>query len=176
MVQHTNTKISSWQACCRCSRPEKWHWDWFWNGWDIEVKNVLFWMEVPTNANIQLYYVHCNACLCFLHMVNGLHLYSAFIQSAVQFMHLIHPFTHTHIHTTTAIGCHARYQPARQEQLRVRCLAQAHFDMLRVWLATLRLPDDSSYLLLLSSYMHPYLWLWVLGPLICCLQLYFKPC
>ena len=28
-------------------------------------------------------------------MVNGLHLYSAFIQSAVQFMPLIHPFTHT---------------------------------------------------------------------------------
>ena len=27
-------------------------------------------------------------------MVNGLHLYSAFIQSAVQFMPLIHPFTH----------------------------------------------------------------------------------
>ena len=28
-------------------------------------------------------------------MVNGLHLYSAFIQSAVQFMPLIHTFTHT---------------------------------------------------------------------------------
>ena len=28
-------------------------------------------------------------------MVNGLHLHSAFIQSAVQFMPLIHPFTHT---------------------------------------------------------------------------------
>ena len=27
-------------------------------------------------------------------MVNGLHLYSAFIQSALQFMPLIHPFTH----------------------------------------------------------------------------------
>ena len=27
-------------------------------------------------------------------MVNGLHLYSAFIQSTVQFMPLIHPFTH----------------------------------------------------------------------------------
>ena len=26
------------------------------------------------------------------------------------------------------IGCHARYQPARQEQLGVRCLAQGHFD------------------------------------------------
>ena len=31
-------------------------------------------------------------------MVNGLHLYSAFIQSAVQFMPLIHPFTHTFTH------------------------------------------------------------------------------
>ena len=36
--------------------------------------------------------------------------------------------SHTHIHTPTAIGCHARYQPARQEQLGVRCLAQGHFD------------------------------------------------
>ena len=57
--------------------------------------------------------------------VNGLHLYSAIIQSAVQFMPLIHPF----IHTPTPIGCHARYQPTRQEQLRVRCLAQGHLDM-----------------------------------------------
>ena len=31
-------------------------------------------------------------------MVNGLHLYSAFIQSAVQCMPLIHPFTHTFTH------------------------------------------------------------------------------
>ena len=31
-------------------------------------------------------------------MVNGLHLYSAFIQSAVQFMLLIHLFTHTFTH------------------------------------------------------------------------------
>ena len=31
-------------------------------------------------------------------MVNGLHLYSAFIQSALLFMPLIHPFTHTFTH------------------------------------------------------------------------------
>ena len=31
-------------------------------------------------------------------MVNGLHLYSAFIQSALQRMSLIHPFTHTFTH------------------------------------------------------------------------------
>ena len=31
-------------------------------------------------------------------MVNGLHLYSAFIQSTLQFMPLIHPFTHTFTH------------------------------------------------------------------------------
>ena len=61
---------------------------------------------------------------------NGLHLYSAFIQSAVQFMPLIHPFTHSPIHTS--IGCHARYQPARQERLGVRCLAQGHFDTPKV--------------------------------------------
>ena len=72
-----------------------------------------------------------------------------FIQSAVQFMALIHPFTH--IHTPTVIGCHARHQPARQEQLRVRCLAQGHFDTPRVGLnqqpCQIRLPDDCSYLL-----------------------------
>ena len=61
-------------------------------------------------------------------MVNGLHLYSTFIQSTLQFM----PLIHTHIHTPTAIGCHARYQPAHQEQLGVRCLAQGHFDTPRV--------------------------------------------
>ena len=71
-------------------------------------------------------------------MVNGLHLYSAFIQSAVQFML---SFTHSHtIHTPTAIGCHARYQPARQEQLGVRCLAQGHFDTPRV--GSNRQPSD----------------------------------
>ena len=31
-------------------------------------------------------------------LLNGLHLHSAFIQSAVQFMPLIHPFTHTFTH------------------------------------------------------------------------------
>ena len=56
-------------------------------------------------------------------MVNGLHLYSAFIQSAVQFMPLIHPFTHTR-----RLAAHARYQPARQEQSGVRHLARGHFD------------------------------------------------
>ena len=43
-----------------------------------------------------------------------------------------HSPVHTHIHTPTAIGCHARYQPARQEQLGVRCPAQGHFDTPRV--------------------------------------------
>ena len=73
-------------------------------------------------------------------LVNGLHLYSAFIQSALQFLPLIHPFTHTHIHTPTAIGCHARYQPAHQEQLGVRRLAQGHFDTPRV--GSNRQPSD----------------------------------
>ena len=39
-----------------------------------------------------------------------------------------------------AIGCHARHQPARQEKLGVRRLAQGHFDT-----PTLRLPDNWSY-------------------------------
>ena len=57
-------------------------------------------------------------------------------------------FTHSHTHTPTAIGCHARYQPARQEQLGVWCLAQGHFDTPSgIETATLRLPDDSSYIL-----------------------------
>ena len=72
-------------------------------------------------------------------MVNGLHLYSAFIQSALQFF-ASHSPIHTHIHTPTAIGCHARYQPARQEQLGVRCLAQGHFDTPRV--GSNRQPSD----------------------------------
>ena len=40
--------------------------------------------------------------------------------------------SHSPIHTPTAIGCHARYQPACQEQFGVRCLAQGHFDTPRV--------------------------------------------
>ena len=62
-------------------------------------------------------------------MVNGLHLYSAF-----------HSPLHTDIHTPTAIGCHARYQPAHQEQLGVRCLAQGHFNTARV--GSNRQPSD----------------------------------
>ena len=43
-----------------------------------------------------------------------------------------HSHIHTHTHTPTAIGCHARYQPARQEQSGVRCPAQGHVDTPRV--------------------------------------------
>ena len=64
-------------------------------------------------------------------MVNGLHLYSVFIQSAVQFMPLIHPFTHTFTHQRRLAAMQGT-KPARQEQLGVRCLAQGHFDMPRV--------------------------------------------
>ena len=56
-------------------------------------------------------------------------------KSAVQFMPLIHTY-----HTPKAIGCYARYQPARQEQSGVRCLAQGHFDAPRVGLN--RQPSD----------------------------------
>ena len=44
----------------------------------------------------------------------------------------IYALIHTHIHTPTAIGCHARCQPAHQEQLRIRRLAQGHFDTPKV--------------------------------------------
>ena len=67
-------------------------------------------------------------------MVNGLHLYSAFIQSSVQLLILIPT------HTPTAIGCYARHQPARQEQSGVRRLAQGHFDTPRV--GSNRQPSD----------------------------------
>ena len=80
-------------------------------------------------------------------MVNGLHLYSAFIQSAT--IYASHSPIHTRTHTPTAIGCHARYRPARQEQSGVRRLARRHFDTPKDGIepATLRLPGDSSYLL-----------------------------
>ena len=73
---------------------------------------------------------------------SAVRLYSAFIQSAVQFMphSPVHTHIHTHIHTPMAIGCHARYQPARQEQSGVRCLAQGHFDTPRV--GSNRQPSD----------------------------------
>ena len=82
-----------------------------------------------------LYTIHYNRAKW---MVNGLHLYSAFIQSAVKCMPLIRPFTH--IHTPTAIGSHARYQQARQEQSGVRRLAHGHFYTPRV--GSNRQPSD----------------------------------
>ena len=88
-------------------------------------------------------------------MVNGLHLYSAFIQSPVQFTQSHSPI-HTHIHTPTAIGCHARYQPARQEQSGVRRLAQGHFDTPRV--GSNRQPSDCQTTALTS---------WAASPLRC---------
>ena len=61
----------------------------------------------------------------------------------------IHTHIHTHIHTPTAIGCHARYQPARQEQLGVRrlCSGTLRHTQGGIETATIRLPDNSSYLL-----------------------------
>ena len=82
-------------------------------------------------------------------MVNGRHLYSAFIQSTVQFMPLIHPFTHT----LMVISCHERYQPAHQEQLGVRCLAQGHFILPREGLN--RQPSDCQTTALTSWAISP---------------------
>ena len=111
--------------------------------------------KITVNKSIDFYmaimrYDHCT--ISFIDMVNGLHLYSAFIQSAVQFM----PLIHTHIHTPTAIGCHARYQPARQEQLGVRCLAQGHFDTPRV--GSNRQPSDCQTTGLTSWAISPLKW------------------
>ena len=52
--------------------------------------------------------------------INGLHLYSTFIQSTVQCMPLIHPFTHTFTHQRRLTAMQGGIEPA-----------------------TLRLPDDS---------------------------------
>ena len=49
-------------------------------------------------------------------VVNGLHLYSAFIQSAVQFMPLIHPFTHTFTHQRRLAAMQGTNQLVRSNQ------------------------------------------------------------
>lgn len=39
-------------------------------------------------------------------------------------------FTHSHTHSySNGGGCHAECQPAHQEQLEVKCLAQGHIGM-----------------------------------------------
>ena len=50
-------------------------------------------------------------------MVNGLHLYSAFIQSAVQFMPLIHPFTHTFTHQRRLAAMQGTNQLVRSKNI-----------------------------------------------------------
>ena len=70
-------------------------------------------------------------------MVNGLHLYSAFIQSALQ-RPLIHPFTHTFTHQWRQATMQGAGRPAHWEQFGVQCLAQGHFDM---WPAGARTAD-----------------------------------
>ena len=60
-------------------------------------------------------------------MVNGWHLYSAFIQSAVQ-PTLSQSPVRTRTLAPTAIGRHARRRPARREPSGVRRLAQGAFD------------------------------------------------
>ena len=61
-------------------------------------------------------------------MVDGLHLYSAFTQSALQYWLI---FTHSCPHSCKhSHNDHARRQPARREQLGVRCLARGHLDTL----------------------------------------------
>ena len=52
--------------------------------------------RIPVSREVHKTLVFHHALLD--NMVNGLHLYSAFIQSALQFLPLIHPFTHTFTH------------------------------------------------------------------------------
>ena len=81
--------------------------------------------------------------------INGLHLYSAFIYSAVQLMSLIRPFTLTHQQRLAALqgtNQHVRSNWGLGVLLRD---AQGGIEP-----ATLRLPDDCSYLL---SHIGPYI-------------------
>ncbi|KAJ8274115.1 hypothetical protein COCON_G00087400 [Conger conger] len=78
-------------------------------------------------------------------MVNGWHLYSAFIQSAVQLMLSPSPI-HTHTHTPAAIGCHAR------------CLAQGHFDTAQAGDGTGNPPTARQLLLRPEPCLPPYIW------------------
>ena len=63
----------------------------------------------------------------YAYLKNGRHLYSAFIQSAVQLMPFHSP-THTHTHTHTHQRRLAAMQGTNQEQFGVRHLAQGHFE------------------------------------------------
>ena len=92
--------------------------------------------------------------MCPQFQLNGLHLYSAFIQST----HI-----HTHIHTPTVIGCHARYQPAHQEQLGVRHLPQGTLSTHPVWDQTSN-PPTARRLLLLPEPYRPQYYLELFGP------------
>ena len=55
-----------------------------------------------------------------------MHLYSAFIQDALQCITATHSHTHSY---TDGGGNHARHQPAHREQLGVQSLAQGLFDI-----------------------------------------------
>ena len=80
-------------------------------------------------------------------MVNGLHVYSAFIQSAVQLMPPIHPFTHTFTHQRRLAAMQGTDQLVRSNWglgVLLRTLRHAWGG---IEPATLRLPDDSSHLL-----------------------------
>ena len=83
-------------------------------------------------------------------MVNGLHLYSTFIQSALQFLPLIHPFTHTFTHQRQLAA-----MQARQEQLGVRCLAQGTLRHAQGGIETGNPPTARRQLYLLSHIEHP---------------------
>ena len=76
-------------------------------------------------------------------MVNGLHLYSAFIQSSVQFMPLIH--THTFTHQRRLAAMQGTNQHVKSNW-RLGVLLK-DTSTRPGWDRTLRLPDDSSYLL-----------------------------
>ena len=73
-------------------------------------------------------------------MVNGLHLYSAFIQSAVQFMPLIHPFTHKFTHQRRLAAMQGTTNQRVRSNWGLGVLLRDHFDMPRV--GSNRQPSD----------------------------------
>ena len=137
---HMFTQLDFLRCCiCHQNLPK------YWSRWLYNVLAMSWWFGNPL-ADVVVTKVYSAIQIQLSstkssQMVNGLHLYSAFIQSTLQFM----PLIHTNIRPPTAIGCQARYQPARQEQLGVRRLAQGHSDTPRV--GSNREPSDCSYLL-----------------------------
>ncbi len=94
-------------------------------------------------------------------MVNGLHLYSAFFQSALQFAS--HSPIHAHTYTPMAVHYHARCWPDHREQFGVQCFAQGHVGA-QIELPNLQLEENPlgilshSHITIVSFHQHNKWW------------------